>query len=107
MEAILINVPKEFYKNKAFFLTEEELTDFLVPMIGFVGSMGEELDTIDIQQTINMHSGDCRIWYTDGVYNVLDATQIIMKADGNFYADIFEWMKINVPSLYDKHKKYK
>lgn len=107
MEAILVNVPKEFYKNKAFFLNEEELRAFLKPMIGFIGHMGEELDSIDIEKTINMHSGDCRIWYKHGCYDVLDATQIIMKADGNSYADIFEWMKINVPSLYDKHKKYK
>lgn len=104
MEAILVNVPKKIYKNKSFFLTEEELTSFLEPMIGFIGSMGEELDTIDIQQTISMHSGDCRIWYTDGTYNVLDATQIIMRADGDSYVDIFEWMKINIPSLYKKHK---
>ncbi len=104
MEAILVNVPKEFYKRKEIVLTEEELRAFLEPMIGFVGPMGEELDTIDVQQTINMHSGDCRIWYTDGCYNVLDAFQIIMKADGNSYADIFDWMKINVPSLYVKHK---
>jgi len=101
-----LTVPNEFYKDKSFELTPEELRIFLTSMKGYITPCNEvEIDEIDIDTTIRMHSGDCRIWYKNGTYNVLDAKFIFMECDNNGYYDtIFDWIEINIPSLYFKHK---
>lgn len=101
----VLDVPNEFYKDEYFQVDESELKIFLTNMIGYITPWGEaELDEIDINKTIKMHSGDCRIWYKDGCYNVLEAKQLIMKCDEPYmYDDIFEWLEKFIPSLFSKH----
>jgi hypothetical protein len=101
---LALEVPKEFYKDYPFLVEDDELQIFLSNMIGYISECNKvELDEIDIESTIKHHSGDCRIWYKKGTYNVLDAKQIIIKCD-NHYVNIFKWMEENIPSLYEKHK---
>lgn len=102
-----LSVPHEFYKSTYFEVSPDELRQFLSNMVGYISPTGEvQLEVIDIDTTIRMHSGDCRIWYCDGYYYVLDASQILMWCDSdNYYDDIFDWMEYNIPSLYEKHNK--
>ena len=105
-----LSVPGSFYKNKPFVLTKEELNVFLISFKGYITPWNDvECDEIDIDTTIRMHSGDCRIWYKNGMYNVLDAKAILMEcnASEDSYETIFDWMEINIPTLFYKHKKQK
>jgi len=103
--AKVLNVPNEFYKEEYLQVDENELRIFLSNMVGYITPWGEaEFDEIDVDKTIKMHSGDCRIWYKDGYYNVLEAKQIIMRCDDIYmYDDIFDWLEKFIPSLFAKH----
>lgn len=103
----ILPVPKEFYKTKSFPLTPEEIQLFLKSMKGYVTPDNYiEDEAIDIETTIRMHSGDSRIWYLNGTYEVLDAKYILMEVDDDgFFENIFDWLEFNIPTLYKKHKK--
>ena len=65
-------------------------------------------DEIDIDTTVRMHSGDCRVWYKTGLYDVLDAKQIIMNCkNDSYYENIFDWLEENIPTLFIKHQNIK
>jgi hypothetical protein len=101
----VLDVPDSFYKGIYFKVEPEELRLFLSKMTGYITAWNEVVtDEIDIDNTIENHTGDCRIWYTSGIYIALEAKQLIMKCDkDNYYKDIFDWLEINIPSLYKKH----
>lgn len=101
----VLNVPNEFYKNEYFQVDENELKIFLSNMIGYITPYGEaELDEIDIDKTIKMHTGDCRIWYKNGCYNILEAKYFLMRCDEPYmYDNIFDWLEKFIPSLFVKH----
>lgn len=105
MRIIAFDIPEEFYKDSYFKVDESDLRIFLSNMFGYISESNEvEIDEIDIEKTITMHSGDRRIWYKDGGYNKLDAKIIMMKCENGSWNDIFEWMEEKTPNLFHKYQ---
>lgn len=104
----LIEVPDSFFKRKYFPCEPEEIKAFLKDMEFFVDDTLTCYDIeneVDIQKTIDNHTGDCRLWLKDdGGYIDFFPKYVAMRVDFNsYYFDIFDWMEKNTPSLHKKH----
>lgn len=103
-----LQVPHKFFKKEYFEVSKNELLLFLTHMKGFVDREGKVhlLYEVDIDVTIEMHTGDCRIWFKgDNGYIVPHFKYLFMiveKKDA-YISDIYEWMKLYIPSLYFRH----
>lgn len=103
-----LQVPYKFFKKEYFEVSKNELLLFLTHMKGFVDREGDVhlLYEVDIEQTIFMHTGDCRIWLKgDNGYIVPHFKYLFMIVEEKhaYINDIYEWMELYTPSLYFKH----
>ena len=109
-----LKIPNKFFKNKSFYIDEKYLRIFLESMLGFVDETNEIYiqDDIDIEKTIEMHSGDCRIWLKEGKYIVPNFKFVFMIINTDitklYYLieDIYDWMKYYIPNLYNQHVNF-
>lgn len=107
MKTRILDVPPQFFKNKPFPCTEEELRLFYKNFVGYTQGNDLILVELDIDSIVKYHSGDCRLWLKTECYDVLDCNRILMKVEYyEFYEDIYEWMKDKIPTLYEKHIDY-
>ena len=104
MKILALEVPDSFLVGKPFELEPAEITAFLSPYRGHIEDTGEvSLERPDIEKTIKAHSGDNRLWYTDG-YNTFSPKTVFMEVKFNeYYDDIFDFIKARIPSMYNKY----
>lgn len=108
-KVIVLDVPDSFYKKVPFYCEPEEIRSFYRCFCGYIenGVVEWLRGEVDIDLTIESHTGDCRIWFRSGGYDVLSASKIFMEVGvAQYYEDIFEYMKENIPTLYQKHMEY-
>jgi len=102
-----IPVPPNFFVGDYFYIAPDLLRSFLSNMIGYGFNGYYNFDEIDVEKTIRMHSGDCRLWNKDG-YVVLSSKSVdcfVMKVDVDLtYTDIFDWLRNHLPDL---HKQFR
>lgn len=103
-----LHVPSDFFVGDEFYIEPEVLREFLSNMKGYGLKGRYNFDEIDIEKTINAHSGDCRLWNKDG-YVVLseDADCLIMRVDEDLiYTDIFDWLRHHIPTLHSQFERF-
>lgn len=109
---LLLEVPPTFFKSEPFYLEPDELRVFLEGMKGYVEGKEVHLQQIDIESTIQNHSGDARVWFRSEesgglVYEVFHPTYVFMQCEhDDYYDDVFEWIRDYVPSLFYKFFPY-
>jgi hypothetical protein len=96
----ILDVPESFYLKDTFIVPEDELRSFFGSFVGFIDeSNNVYIEEVDVEQTVRSHTGDCRIWYKEGGYEVLSGYTLIMNCN-YMYEDIFEWMEDYMPRTY-------
>jgi len=104
-----IPVPSNFFVGDYFHIEPHLLSSFLSNMLGYGSNGYYNFDEIDVEKTIQMHSGDCRLWNKDG-YVVLSEESVdcfIMKVDVDLiYTDIFDWLRNHIPDLYNQFNNF-
>lgn len=102
-----IPVPDDFFKHSDFRCTEEEIKAYYKDFKGYMEEQDVTFVDIDVEATAKFHSGDSRIWLKNGMYDNPVYTAVIMEMDQYDYPlDIYDWLKDNIPSLYQKHIDY-
>jgi len=113
-----LEVPNKFYKEKSFVVAKKDLRTFLTAMKGFIEDDNQvtlavgnpnSSDDISIEQTVESHSGDCRIWSKNGSYIVPCFKTLLMECDSTgsgHLNDIYDWMGRYTLDLHQQHIDY-
>lgn len=105
----LINISSDLILGKYFLISPENIRKLLEPMVGYVMLDGEIVyEKPNIEQTVQNHSGDHRIWF-DGYWTIDEFQSIIVELnDKTKYCITFEdWLFRCDSYLFEQYLKIK